>query len=47
MEKSKSKTYKAIWLTEELATKVKVTASKKKLSIIDFVEYLLSLTNSK
>ena len=27
----KNKTYKAIWLTEELATKVKLLATKKKI----------------
>jgi len=37
----KEKIYKAIWLTEELATKVKILATKKKQTIIQFIEELL------
>jgi len=37
------KTYKAIWLTKELANKIKTSASKKGITII---EYLASLLKS-
>ena len=36
------KTYKAIWLPEKLAIKVKALASKKNLTTIQFIENLLS-----
>ena len=39
----KPKTYKAIWLTEELATKVKILATKQKKTIISFIEELLKV----
>ncbi len=39
----KPKTYKAIWLTEELATKIKLLATKKKQTIITFIEDLLKV----
>ena len=39
----KEKTYKAIWLTEELATRVKILATKRKQSIIAFIEELVNL----
>ena len=39
----KPKTYKAIWLTEEMANDIKVRASKKGITII---EYLASLLKS-
>ena len=37
----KEKVYKAIWLTEEMANDIKVQASKKGISIIQFIEELL------
>lgn len=38
----KPKTYKAIWLTEELATKIKILATKQKKTIIKFISDLLT-----
>lgn len=43
----KEKIYKAIWLTEEMANKVKILATKRNQTIIQFIEKLLEETKTK
>ena len=42
MSESKSKVYKAIWLPEETAKKIKLLATKNNQTIIQFIGELLT-----